>query len=184
VSERLPSPQEALKLLSRSGCSPQIIKHCKMVASIATEIAEACKEKGLEVDIRLVRIGALLHDIGRSKTNTVNHVIIGSEIAKSLGLPKRIVRIIERHVGGGVSADEAEKLGWPIKSYIPQTLEEKIVTYADKLVEEGRRAPIEHSIKKLSRELSEKHPSIRRVRELHREFSRLIGDYSAACDSA
>ncbi len=182
MSKRLPSAQEALRFLSESRCSPQVIKHCKTVATIATEIAEACQKRGLNVDAKLVRIGALLHDIGRSKTHTVNHVIRGAEIAKSLGLPKPIISIIERHAGGGISTEEAKRLGWPIKSYIPQTLEEKIVTYADKLVEVGRKAPIERSIKKLSRELGEAHPSIRRLRELHIEFSRLIGDFDASSD--
>jgi uncharacterized protein len=182
VRERLPSAEQALKLLSQNGCSPQVIKHCKTVAAIATKIAKACQERGLNVDSKLVKIGALLHDIGRSKTHTVDHVIIGAKIAKSLGLPKPVISIIERHVGGGISADEAEKLGWPVKSYIPQTLEEKIVTYADKLVEAGRRAPIEQSIRKLTRELGETHPSIRRLRELHNEFSYLIGDYDASRD--
>ncbi len=155
-----------------------------MVAAIATEIAEACLKKGLNVNVKLVRIGALLHDIGRSKTHTVNHVIVGAEIAKSLGLPKPVVFIIERHAGSGISVEEAQKLGWPLKSYIPETLEEKIVTYADKLVEGGRKMPIERSIRKLSRDLGETHPSIRRLRELHREFSHLIGDFDASRDGA
>ena len=155
-----------------------------MVATIATEIAEASQKRGLNIDIKLVRIGAILHDIGRSKTHTVNHVIIGAEVASSLGLPKPVVSIIERHAGSGISIKEAKKLGWPVKSYIPQTLEEEIVTYADKLVEGGRKVPIERSIKKLSRELGETHPSIRRLRELHREFSHLIGDFDASSDGA
>lgn len=184
MSERLPSAEEALKLLSESGCTPQVIKHCKMVASIAMEIAEACRKRGLNVDVELVRIGALLHDIGRSETHTVNHVIRGAEIARSLGLPKPVVSIIECHVGGGISLQEAKRLGWPIKSYIPRTLEEKIVTYADKLVDEGRRAPIEKTIKKLSKELGQTHPSIRRLRELHREFTHLIGDPDASSNVA
>ena len=184
MSEKLPSAEEALKLLSQSGCSPQVIKHCKMVAAIATEIAKACQKRGLNVDIKLVRIGAILHDIGRSKTHTVNHVIIGAEIARSLDLLKPVISIIERHAGSGISIEEAKKLGWPVKSYIPQTLEEKIVTYADKLVEGGRKVPIERSIKKLSREMGDTHPSIRRMRELHRKFSHLIGDYNASRDCA
>jgi len=182
VSKQLPSAEEALKLLSESGCTPQVIKHCKMVASIAMEIAEACRKRGLNVDVELVRIGALLHDIGRSETHTVNHVIRGAEIARSLGLPKPVISIIERHVGGGISLQEAKRLGWPIKSYIPRTLEEKIVTYADKLVEGGREVPIARSIKKLSRKLGERHPSIGRLQELHREFSKLIGDPNASRD--
>jgi uncharacterized protein len=184
VNERLPSAKEALELLTQSGCSPQVIKHCKTVASIAMQIAKACQKRGLNVDVRLVRVGALLHDIGRSKTHSVNHVIVGAEIARSLGLPKPIVSIIERHAGSGISKEEATKLGWPIKNYIPQTLEEKIVTYADKLVEGGRKAPIEQTIKKLSSELGETHPSIGRMRELHKEFLQLIGDWDSSRDIA
>ncbi len=146
------------------------------------EIAKACRKRGLNVDVELVRIGALLHDIGRSRTHNVDHVVRGAEIARSLGLPKSVVSIIERHVGGGISLQEAKRLEWPIKSYIPQTLEEKIVTYADKLVEGRRKVPISRSIEKLSRKLGEAHPSIRRLRELHREFSDLIGDYDARSD--
>ena len=110
MSERLPSAEEALELLARSGCSPQVIEHCKTVASIAMRIAKACRKRRLNVDVRLVRVGALLHDIGRSKTHSVNHVIAGAENARTLNLPKPIISIIERHAGSGISIKEATKL--------------------------------------------------------------------------
>jgi uncharacterized protein len=179
VSEELPSPQMALKLLSQSGCSSRVIVHCKAVAALAVQIAKACKKKGLNVDIKLVEVGALLHDIGRSKTHGVDHVVRGAEIARSLNLPESVVSIIERHAGGGITIDEAIKLGWPVKSYVPKTLEEKIVTYADKLIEGLRIVPIEQTIKKLSRELGANHSSVARVKKLHEEFSSLIGDFDA-----
>jgi len=179
VSERLPSTRMALRLLSRSGCSNKVIAHCKAVSALAVQIAKACEKNGLNVDIKLVQVGALLHDIGRSKTHSVNHVVVGAEIARSLNLPESIVYIIERHVGGGITIDEAKKLGWPVKSYLPQTLEEKIVNYADKLIEGPRRVRIERTIKKFSRELGEEHLSIKRVKKLHEEFSSLIGDFDA-----
>jgi len=179
VSEDLPSPQMALNLLSQSGCSSRVIAHCKVVAALAVQIAEACKKKGLNVDIKLVQVGALLHDIGRSKTHGVDHVIRGAEIARSLNLPEPLVSIIERHAGGGITLDEAEKLGWPIKNYLPNTLEEKIVTYTDKLVEGQRRVPVEQTIKKLSKELGENHYAVARVKKLHEKFSSLIGDFDA-----
>lgn len=179
MSEELPSPQMALKLLSQSGCSGKVIAHCKAVTALAVQIAKACKKKGLNVDIKLVEVGALLHDIGRSKTHGVDHVIRGAEIARSLNLPESVVSIIERHAGGGITIDEAKKLGWPIKNYLPNALEEKIVTYADKLIEGLRRVPVERTIKKLSRELGESHSSVVRVKKLHEEFSSLIGDLDA-----
>jgi uncharacterized protein len=174
----------ALRLLSQSGCSRRVIEHCKTVSALAVRIAKACEKKGSNVDIKLVQVGALLHDIGRSKTHAVDHVIRGAEIARSLKLPESIVSIIERHAGGGITVDEARRLGWPVKSYLPQTLEEKIVTYADKLVEGSRRVSIERTIKKLSKELGEGHSSVRRVKKLHEEFSSLIGDFDAVGHAA
>ncbi len=179
MSEVLPSAQMALNLLSESGCSRKVIKHCKAVSEVAVQIARSCQRKGLKVDVKLVQVGALLHDIGRSKTHDVNHVIRGSEIARSLDLPESLVSIIECHAGGGIAIGEAKGLGWPVGRYIPQTLDEKIVTYADKLVEGMRRVPIQRTITKLSKELGETHPSIRRVKMLHEEFLSLIGDLDA-----
>jgi len=144
------------------------------VAKIALKIAKRLKKKGFSVDLELVEIGALLHDIGRSKTHTVHHAIVGAKIAKQRGLPKSIVRIIERHVGGGITAQEAEKLGWPVKDYIPETLEEKIVCYADKLAEGNKEVPVEVTIRKLADELGDDHPAIERIRRLREEFTSMV----------
>ncbi len=176
MSERLPSRDQALQLLRQSGCSRYVIRHCKTVSKLAVEIAEACKERGLDVDLELVEIGALLHDIGRSKTHTVHHAVVGVEIAKSLGLPESIISIIKRHVGGGIAAGEAKRLGWPKDIYVPQSLEEKIVSYADKMIDGSRRVPIEKTIKKFSEEQRLPTSSIKRMRRLHDEMLALIGD--------
>jgi uncharacterized protein len=174
VSEKLPSREQALKLLHESKCSVKVIKHCRAVTKLALEIAAACREKGLNIDLELVEIGALLHDVGRSKTHTVNHAVVGVEIAKSAGLPEPVISIIKTHVGGGITVSEAEKLGWPKDVYVPITLEEKIVSYADKLIEGSKRVPIEITIKKLSKEL--KGDAAERVRKLHEEITGLVGD--------
>ena len=170
----LPSKEEALNLLSKSGCSKEVISHCKAVASLAVEIAERLRKNGLKVNVKLVEIGALLHDIGRSKTHSVHHAVVGAEIARSMGLPNSVTSIIERHVGGGITLEEAAKLGWPPKSYLPETIEEKIVCYADKLIEGNRIVPIEVTVKKLAKELGENHPAISRIQELHEYFSSLV----------
>ena len=176
MNEKRPSSQMALRLLSESGCSKRVIAHCKAVSALAVTFAEACEKKGLDVDVNLVEVGALLHDIGRSKTHSVNHAIVGVEIAKSLNLPESIVSIIERHVGGGITADEAKELGWPVKDYLPTTLEEKLVSYADKLIEGSRVVSIERTIEQFSRTLGENHPAIDRIIRLHEELFPLIGD--------
>jgi uncharacterized protein len=178
VSRRLPTRKEALSFLVEAGCSAGVVRHGKAVSAFAVKIAEACRKKGLAVDAQLVEIGALLHDIGRSKTHSVNHVIAGAEIARSLDLPDSIISIVERHAGGGISKYEAERLGWPIKDYIPQTLEERIVTYADKLIEGSRRVPIRQVIQKFLR-FNVPRSSILRMKKLHEEFSPLLRDLDA-----
>lgn len=175
MSEKLPSQRQTLIMLRESGCSPNVISHSKAVAKLAVEIAKRL-EKKMDVDINLVKVGALLHDIGRSETHSVDHPVVGAEIAKSLGLPSRIISMIERHVGGGITAREAKKLGWPNKSYVPQTIEEKIVAYADKLVEGSRRVSIDRTMESFKENLGSEHPAIRRLKKLDREMSSLLGE--------
>lgn len=184
MNEKLPSSQTALNLLSECGCSEHVIAHCKAVSALAVKFAEACKKRGITVDVELVEVGALLHDIGRSKTHDVNHPVVGVEIAQSLNLPESILSIIERHIGGGITADEAKELGWPVKDYLPTTLEEKLVTYADKLIEGCKVVPIEQTVEKFSRELGENHPAIDRIIRLHEELVPLIGDLNADSHTA
>lgn len=173
---KLPTRKEALLLLEESGCSKSVVNHTKTVAKLAVEIAEQLQRKGVKVDLELVEIGALLHDIGRAKTHSVHHAVNGAEIAESLGLPERVVAVIERHVGGGITEEEAKELGWKPKSYLPESLEEKIVCYADKLVEGVKRTPVEVTVRKLAKKLGADHPSVERVRRLHEEFAFMLGD--------
>jgi uncharacterized protein len=174
VSEKLPSKEQAIQLLRESQCSLKVIKHCKAVAKLAVETAEACTGNGLNVDLELVKIGALLHDIGRSKTHSVHHAVVGAEILQTAGLPEPVISIVKRHVGGGITANEAEKLGWPKDVYVPLTIEEKIVSYADKLIKKSKRVPIEITIAELAEE--GKFEAAERVLKLHKEISELTGD--------
>lgn len=174
MSERLPSREQTLQFLRESGCRQNVVRHVEAVSNLACEIAQACREKGYHVNLKLVEIGALLHDIGRSKTHSVHHAVVGAEIARNLALPEPVISIIEKHVGGGITTREAKKLGWPRGVYIPQTLEEKIVSYADKLIDGSRRVPIGKTIEKLSQTLPP--GATERIWKLHEEMLVLVGD--------
>jgi uncharacterized protein len=174
VSEKLPTREQALRLLAESGCQENVVRHVEAVSALAVEIAEACRKKGYDVDIHLVEVGGLLHDIGRAQTHSVHHAVLGASIARSLGLPESVIAIIKRHVGGGITAREARKLGWPKDVYVPLTLEEKIVSYADKLIEGSRRVPIEVTIEELSKDLPP--TAIERLWKLHEEMLVLVGN--------
>ncbi len=175
MSEKLPSRERAIQLLYENGCSQAVVNHCLAVAKLASETAEALRKKGCNVDLELVEIGALLHDLGRSKNHSVNHVIEGAKIAESLRLPKRVISIIKTHVGGGITSDEAKALGWPTDGvYVPLTFEEKAVSFADKLIEGSQRVSVDSTIKQL---LNDGKPeAAERVRKLHDAIAALIGD--------
>ena len=166
--EKVPSPKECFNYLEISGCSEEVVNHCKAVRDIAVKIAKKAK-----ADVELVEAGAILHDIGSSKTHEITHAIEGVRIAKELGLPEKIINIIKRHIGAGLESEEAIRLGLPAKDYIPETLEEKIVCHADSLIDNNRKQTIEKAIEKA---LSEGHNEYaRRLASLHKELSEICG---------
>jgi len=164
----IPNPGQCLRLLREAGCSDDVINHCKAVRKVAVRIA-----KKAHANIQLVEAGALLHDIGRSKTQDIMHGVEGAKIATELGLPVSIVNIIERHLGAGIPREEAATLGLPLKDYMPITLEEKIVAHADNLIDNDREHPIEKEVEKALQKGHTKHAE--RLMELHRELSQRCG---------
>ena len=169
----------AIALLISSGCSPDVIEHCKTVASYARQIAidirKSAGKKGhsIDIDMDAVYLGGLLHDIGRSKTHGIGHAVAGAEIAIENGLDDKLVNIIERHIGAGIPKDEAVSLGLPEKDYLPLTLEEKIVAYADNLVFGNKIGTPDEMVKNLrKKKLDEK--KIRRFLELNNEINSMM----------
>lgn len=121
-----------IEILRETGVLEDDIKHCLKVAEKALEIAE---RTGLKLDMELVGRGALFHDLGKAKTHEIEHGRIGTETGKELGLPEKVTDIMEKHIRGGLTEEEAKELGLPVKDYSLKTLEEKIVIYADRLVD-------------------------------------------------
>jgi len=121
-----------IDILRRAGVSEDDIKHCIKVAEKALEIAERA---GGGLDTELVGRGALFHDLGKAKTHEIEHGKIGAEFGKGIGLPQMITDIMEKHIRGGLTEEEAKELGLPVKDYTLRTLEEKIVIYSDRLVD-------------------------------------------------
>ena len=174
MSSLLPNREQAIELLRKNKCPPQVVSHCVAVADLALETANKLEAKGLKINVQLVEAGALLHDLGRSKNHSVDHAIVGAQIAQAIGLPEAVIKIIKRHVGAGITAEEAQWLGWPKDIYAPQTLEEKVVSYADKLIDKSKRTPIETEIQRLQKE--NKCEAAERVRRLHEEITSLLGN--------
>lgn len=142
---------EFLSFLIEAGCDPGVIEHCRVVRDVAVRIASDIAGAGTAVDIQLVVAGAILHDIGRSRTHGMGHADEGGILCRSLGFDERICLIVERHIGAGLRADERSGFGLPAVDRIPETLEEKIVAHADNLVKGTRVISREEFVSSLDR---------------------------------
>ena len=155
-----------IELLRRENTPENVIDHCKAVCRKAMKIAANFDD----ADKDLIQKGALLHDIGRSKTHGITHAIAGVEIAKKYGYSSDVLNIIERHIGAGITENESVWLGLPKKSYVPQTIEEKIVAHADNLVSGSEEVDIDFVIAKWKRQIPDNEDNIERLITLDNEL--------------
>ena len=155
-----------IQLLEKENTPKNVIEHSKAVYNKSMKIAVNFDN----VDLDLIKKGALLHDIGRSKTHGIRHAIEGVEIARKYNYNEDVLNIIERHIGAGISEDEAVKLGLPKKSYIPETLEEKIVAHADNLISGSKDVDLDFVIAKWKRNIEDSDENIKRLIELDNEL--------------
>jgi uncharacterized protein len=116
-------------LLRKAGCNEGVIQHCRYVRLSARRFINSLS------DPSLVEEGAMLHDIGRAQTHGIDHGQAGAALARSLGVREAVVRIIECHIGAGLTADECTLLRLIPRDCMPRSLEEKIVGHADNMVQ-------------------------------------------------
>ncbi len=176
VNNRQMDYEECIQALIKEGADNGVIIHCQMVERLTKKIGTLITDNTrtpLKVNFDVLRMGALLHDIGRSKTHTFRHVIEGVKLGKQLNLPNEVIHIIECHIGSGLTAEEAVEMGLEDKSYFPQTLEAKLVAYADNLIVENRQISLNEGL----RRYREKGllQAVERLEESHRYLSELAG---------
>ena len=120
-----------------------LLRHSEQVREKALEIA---KLSGVETDLNIVAIGAMLHDIGilychapkilcTGTEHYLRHGIIGAQMLRDLDPALEVyARICERHTGSGLTAHEIrlQQLPLPEQDFLPETTEEKLICLADK----------------------------------------------------
>jgi uncharacterized protein len=121
-----------IETLQKAGCPDEAVNHSIEVARKALEISSRVK---IPVDRKLIICGGIYHDLGKAKTYGMQHGEIGAQMAKELNLGDDIMQIILKHVRGGLTEPEAVELGLPVRDYTLKTPEEKIVIYADRMVD-------------------------------------------------
>jgi len=167
----IPGEAEALRIHREHQSSPAIVEHCRTVAQVAKVLARELAENGARVDERVVQAGALLHDIGRTKVQTVWHGYEGAEMLRKDGVDESVAEAVKRHVGAGISAEEARKLGLPDGDYTPRTIEERVVCFADKMVDGNRTRPFVEEVKRFAR----KGLDVDRLQRLKRDLESELG---------
>ncbi len=125
-----------------------LLQHSRQVAQRALQIARAHPE--LHADLRFLEEGAMLHDIGVFRCYApsihcegtepyLRHGLIGGQLLREAGLPDH-ARVCERHTGTGLTTEEIREqhLPLPPADYVPETIEEQIICYADKFYSKSR----------------------------------------------
>ncbi len=105
------------------------ITHSIQVAEKALEIGGRLKAA---LDMKMIGRGALFHNPGKTVTHDIDHGHLGAKKGAELGLPPEINLIMEKHIRGGLTDEEAVELGLPVKDYTLYRLEERIIICADR----------------------------------------------------
>lgn len=116
--------------------------HARAVADFSLELARRHPELGL--DEEFIYEAAMLHDIGIfltyaprifcfGKEDYLCHGYLGAQLLREHGL-ERHARVCERHTGTGLTKEVIVANGWnlPVKDFVPETLEEQLICFADK----------------------------------------------------
>ena len=124
-----------------------LIAHSEQVRDKALAIWE---RSGIVLDARLVADGAMLHDIGICRCHApsilcggtepyIAHGVIGAAMLRDYARDHALdlapyERICERHTGSGLTAEEIRNrpLPLPVRDFLPETPEEKLICLADK----------------------------------------------------
>ena len=157
-----------------------LLLHSQSVARKALQIGFSHTE--LSLDMKFIEEAAMLHDIGIIRCNApgihchgtepyICHGRIGAEMLRGEGLPRH-ARVCERHTGAGLTRDDivSQQLPLPQQDFLPETMEEKLVCYADKFFSKSRpdeENTLEQAVRSLSKFGNE---GVSRFMEWHEMF--------------
>jgi uncharacterized protein (TIGR00295 family) len=176
---------KARQMLFDLNAPNDLLEHVEAVYAVCEDFVERLRKKNpaLKINKKTVLVGALLHDIGRTRTQGVDHGVAGAQLMRELNTKndldmEKIALICERHIGGGITKAEAARLGLAERDYIPKTIEEKIVCYCDNLVDEEDGSVVIRDPAWVATKYEKKHGKnsepARMVRELNRFFEKLL----------
>lgn len=119
-----------------------LVVHSRSVADKALAIARMHPE--MNFDLTFIEEAAMLHDIGIFRCNApdidchgdaeyICHGYLGAGLMRTEGYPRH-ARVCERHTGTGITLAMIEERDLPLphRDFMPETLEEQLICFADK----------------------------------------------------
>ncbi|MBW2968094.1 HD domain-containing protein [Candidatus Woesearchaeota archaeon] len=175
--------KEAVQLLRKYSNTKSdfdiVLRHSKAVQKIALDIGRRVNRAGKKhVDLEFLRVAAILHDIGRFEYPpwrcAVRHGVHGEKILLAEGLSRKYQRVCSCHLGAGIKRSEviAQKLDIPARDYMPRSVEEKIICYADRRLRLTRPIRIETELRRFKKYGP---AAVARLQKLHDEIEGLMG---------
>ena len=146
----LPTVPQCLHWLRQQDASFNLIQHVQAVAASAYQMALWLRANGQTVDPVLTHRGGLLHDLGkikslRGQSGGLNHDEFGAALLDEWALPE-LAEIARRHMLFAIND--------PLTA--PQTLEQKLVFFCDKIVEGARIVPLQDRLDRLTQRYATK----------------------------
>jgi putative nucleotidyltransferase with HDIG domain len=110
----VPGRDQALQLLDSLQLPDGIVVHSKGVARVAAEAARLVTAAGVPVDVRLVEVAALLHDIDKPETRAGGgiHGQVAAERLATMGWPE-LMAPVASHPVTCLLDDACFPRGWP-----------------------------------------------------------------------
>jgi uncharacterized protein (TIGR00295 family) len=134
TTEMTLSRDEAMGIMAAYGRGAAWTKHCFAVADAAASVGSALRYHRT-IDQDFLWSAALLHDIGRCVTHDpIGHGVAGYDLLTRLGYEPE-ANVCASHILFGLDSCEAIRFGLPARDFVPRTVEERLVTLVDFLIE-------------------------------------------------
>ena len=127
----IPTQKECYSLIHEMGMMDHIVDHSEQVCRVAVCLAEKLSYQGIGLNLELIRVSALLHDITKTRSfkTRENHAETGGKFLQERGF-NEVGHVVAQHV----------KLDTYVASGSP--MEAEIVNYADKRVLHDQIVPL------------------------------------------
>ena len=140
-----------------------LLIHSQLVRDKAQSLA--IRHPEMDLDIPFIQEAAMLHDIGIFLTKApdigcfgehpyICHGYLGADLLRTEGLPHHAL-VCERHTGTGITLAMIEERNLPLphRDFMPETLEEQLICFADKFYSKTK-LDKEKSVEKVKLSLS------------------------------